>query len=140
MPANLRFVALLFVAAFLTAPVSIVVLHHQDAERTKDRAEQLTGGNVDRGRDAISRYNCGACHAIEGVPGAQGAVGPSLDGFAQRAEIAGKLSNRPDNLIRWVREPQQVVPGNGMPDLGVTDRDARDIAAYLYTLKKPAID
>ena len=140
MPANLRFVGLLLAAALLTAPVSIVVLHHQDASRTKTRAEQLTGGDVDRGRDAFRRYNCGACHAIEGLSGAQGDVGPSLDGFAQRVEIAGKLSNQPDNLVHWIRQPQQVSPGNGMPDLGVTDRDARDIAAYLYTLKKPEID
>jgi cytochrome c len=96
----------------------------------------LTGGDVDRGKIAVARYGCDACHAIEGVPGAQGDVGPSLDGIAERTEIAGKLSNQPDNMVRWIREPQQVAPGNGMPNLGVDDRDARDMAAYLYTMRK----
>jgi cytochrome c2 len=40
----------------------------------------------------------------------------------------------PDNLVKWLRQPQNVVPGNAMPDMGVTPQDARDIAAYLYTL------
>jgi cytochrome c2 len=136
MPYNLRLVALLFLIALLTAPISVYVLHRQSASETRIAAEQLTGGDVDRGKIAVARYGCGACHAIEGVPGAQGDVWPSLDGIAERTEIAGKLSNRPDNMIRWIREPQQVAPGNGMPNLGVDDRDARDMAAYLYTMRK----
>lgn len=49
--------------------------------------------------------------------------------------VAGMLRNSPANLIRWIRDPQGVVPGNAMPDMGVTEADARDIAAYLYTLR-----
>ena len=64
---------------------------------------------------------------------ASGAVGPPLDGIAARAIIAGKLDNRPDNLERWIRDPQAVNPGTAMPDLDVGRRDARDIAAFLYT-------
>ena len=45
------------------------------------------------------------------------------------------LRNTPANLVRWIREPQAVVPGNAMPDMGVSEADARDIAAYLYTLR-----
>jgi cytochrome c len=136
MPYNLRLVAFLFLIALLTAPISVYVLHRQSVSETRIAAEQLTGGDVDRGKIAVARYGCGACHAIEGVPGAQGDVGPSLDGIAERTEIAGKLSNQPDNMVRWIREPQRVAPGNGMPNLGVDDRDARDMAAYLYTMRK----
>ncbi len=136
MPYNLRFVALLFAAGLAATPISLVVLHRQTVSATRTTAERLTGGDVDRGKVAIARYGCGSCHSIEGITGAQGDVGPSLDGFAQRVEIAGKLSNQPDNLIRWIRQPQQVSPGNGMPDLGVSERDGRDTAAYLYTLRK----
>jgi len=34
-----------------------------------------------------------------------------------------------------IRDPQGVAPGNGMPNLGVSERDARNMAAYLYTLQ-----
>jgi cytochrome c2 len=136
MPYNLRLVIALLVAAFLTAPVSLYVLHRQSLGSTRTTAEQLTRGDADRGRVALTRYGCGACHAIDGVSGAKGDVGPSLDGIAQRAEIAGRLSNTPDNMIRWIRQPQEVDPGNGMPDLGVDERDGRDMAAYLYTLRE----
>jgi cytochrome c2 len=135
MPYNLRLVALLFLAALITAPISLYVIHRQSVTETRTTAEQLTRGNAARGKLAITRYGCGACHEIEGVKAAHGDVGPALDGIAERVEIAGKLSNQPDNMIRWIRRPQEVAPGNGMPDLGVSDRDGRDIAAYLYTLR-----
>jgi cytochrome c1 len=45
------------------------------------------------------------------------------------------LPNTPENLVRWLRDPQKLNPRTAMPDLGVTERDAQDIAAYLYTLK-----
>jgi cytochrome c2 len=136
MPYNLRLVALLLAAAFVTAPIALFVIHRQSVAETRTTAEQLTRGDVTRGKLAMARYGCGSCHTIEGIPGADGDVGPSLDGIAQRVEIAGKLSNDPDNMIRWIRQPQDVAPGNGMPNLGVNERDGRDIAAYLYTLRK----
>jgi cytochrome c1 len=45
------------------------------------------------------------------------------------------LRNTPDNLTRWVRNPQQIVPGNAMPDMGLSEAEARDVTAYLYTLR-----
>ncbi len=63
---------------------------------------------------------------------ARGQVGPPLDQFGRRAFIAGVLSNNPDNLVKWLRSPQSVIPGNAMPNTGLTEEDARDIAAYLY--------
>lgn len=136
MPASLRFVLALLALSFLAAVTSVAVLYRQEAAQARTTAEALTGGSAQAGQQAIGRYNCGACHQIPGIPSAVGGVGPSLSGIAVRAEIAGVLANDPANMIRWVRAPQHVVPGNGMPDQGVTERDARDIAAYLYTLKK----
>jgi len=80
-------------------------------------------------------YGCGACHVIPGVTGATGMVGPPLDGWSRRVYIAGNLANTPENLVRWIRYPQAVEPGTAMPDLGVNEADARDIAAYLYSLR-----
>jgi len=92
-----------------------------------------TGGNAARGHRAIVRYGCSACHSIPGVSGPDVLVGPRLDHVVRQAYIAGVLANTPDNLIRWIEHPTRVDPLTAMPDLGVTEADARDIAAYLYS-------
>jgi cytochrome c len=98
-------------------------------------ASEVRGGDPARGPAAIERYGCIACHAIPGVPAGRGQVGPPLGGIAGRSIIAGHLTNTPENLVRWIRDPQGIEPGTVMPNMGVTDSDARDIAAYLYSLK-----
>jgi len=90
------------------------------------------GGDPIRGELLVGRYSCGACHQISGVEGANGLVGPPLATFSRRTMIAGLLPNTPSNLVLWLRHPQTVTPGNAMPDLGLTDAQARDIAAFLY--------
>jgi putative membrane protein len=95
----------------------------------------ITGGNAERGRAAIRSFGCGACHEVRGVPGADGRVGPSLNAVAARVYIAGYLPNEPETLVRWIMAPQAYRDPTVMPDLGVTEQQARDIAAYLYTMK-----
>ena len=70
------------------------------------------------------------------VPGARGLVGPPLDGIRDRYYIAGELANTPTNLVQWIQHPHQVEPHTVMPEMGVTEQDSRDIAAYLYTLRR----
>jgi cytochrome c len=94
-----------------------------------------TGGSAARGREVIEQYDCGSCHTIPGVRGARGLVAPPLFWFSRRTFIAGELPNTPANLVRWVREPQGVEPKTAMPALGLSDQQARDVAAYLYTLR-----
>lgn len=91
-------------------------------------------GDATAGQIAITRLGCGSCHRVPGVQNADGMVGPPLTGFARRTIVAGVLPNTPPNLIHWIKEPQAVVPGNAMPNAGTTGNQARDIAAYLYTL------
>jgi cytochrome c1 len=91
--------------------------------------------DVERGRKALYQYACNACHMIPGVTGPQAHVGPSLQGIASRQLIAGTFVNTPENLARWLRETQKVKPGTAMPQLAVVEEDARDIAAYLGTLR-----
>jgi mono/diheme cytochrome c family protein len=86
-----------------------------------------------RGKEAIPQYACQSCHVIPGIVGSQATVGPALDDYAKRTYIAGYLPNTPENLVRWLRSPQQVKPHSAMPDLHVSERDAADIAAYLRT-------
>lgn len=92
-------------------------------------------GNAHQGKQLIQTYGCGACHIIPGVNGARGLVGPPLYYFADRTMIAGELPNTPPNLTRWIQHPKQVEPNTAMPDLGLTEDQAKDIAAYLYTLR-----
>ena len=100
------------------------------------RAARLTGGGDARsGRTDIRKYGCNTCHEVSGVPGARGLVGPDLDGIGQRYYIAGELPNTPNNLMLWIEHPRQVEPHTAMPEMGVTEQDSRDIAAYLYTLR-----
>ena len=91
-----------------------------------------TGGDARRGEQAIAARHCGVCHDIDGVPGAHGVIGPSLDGVGERSYIAGILPNTPTNLVRWIREPKTILPHSAMPTLGIGEPEAKDIAAYLY--------
>ncbi|MGE5251636.1 MAG: c-type cytochrome [Bacteroidota bacterium] len=83
---------------------------------------------------AIAKYGCGSCHQIPRIAGADGRVGPALANLSRRSMLAGQLPNNPENLVLWIEHPQLVRPGSDMPELNVSDADARDIAAYLYSL------
>jgi putative membrane protein len=100
----------------------------------KAAAISLTGGNPDKGRAAIRNYGCATCHTIPGIAAANGVVGPPLTGVANRAYVAGH-PNSAEQLISWIRDPQKVRSPTPMPNMGVSESDARDIAAYLYTLR-----
>jgi cytochrome c2 len=91
-------------------------------------------GDPGRGALYIEQMGCGSCHIIPGIAGARGLVGPPLDYMGKRIFIAGLLRNTPANMVTWLRDPQEIVPGNAMPDMGLSEEQARDITAYLYTL------
>jgi cytochrome c2 len=107
-------------------------LDRKDVERA---ATLTSGGDARLGRAGIRKYGCNTCHQISGIPGARGLVGPPLDGIGQRYYIAGALPNNPGNLMLWIQHPRQVESHTAMPEMGVTEQDSRDIAAYLYTLR-----
>lgn len=92
-------------------------------------------GNASRGRGLIAKLECGACHTVPGVSGAVGKAAPPLMWMGRRTTVAGVLPNTPPNMIRWLKNPQAIVPGNAMPNADLTDSQARDIAAYLESLK-----
>ena len=100
--------------------------------RVKDAAVLTDGGNARVGKIEIRKYGCNACHEISGVPGARGLIGPPLTNIGQRYYIAGELANTPNNLMSWIQHPHQIEPHTLMPEMGVSEQDSRDIAAYLY--------
>jgi cytochrome c len=96
---------------------------------------EIPDSDPQRGRTAIQMHGCGACHTIPGIRGANGRVGPQLHGFRNQIYIAGMLPNIPENLIFWIQHPREVNPATAMPDLQVSEEEARDIAAYLYSVR-----
>lgn len=96
---------------------------------------QVPGGDVKLGKRLVEQYQCGSCHAIPGVTAAAGTAGPPLLGFGQRSYIAGRIPNLPDNLVKWLMNPPAMKPGTVMPNMGVSEDDARHMAAYLYSIR-----
>jgi cytochrome c2 len=127
------------IAAAVVIVIAILAIAYEYAEQRnlmRLHAAATTGGDPRRGEAMFIQYGCGSCHALENVRDATGSVGPPLDGVAGRVIIGGHLANTPGSMERWIRDPQHVSPGTAMPDLGVSEADARDITAFLYTRAK----
>lgn len=92
-------------------------------------------GDAGQGAKLITSFGCGSCHTIPGIAGADGLVGPPLEHIGKRIFIAGVLANTPENMRSWLENPQAIVPGNAMPNMELNDNEAKDVAAYLYTLR-----
>jgi len=121
--------------AVLAAAATILTACSQSAKADTDPSQTIPGADAKRGAADIARIGCGTCHMIPGIQHAEGLVGPPLEHWARRTYIAGEVPNTPGMLVRWIETPQAIEPGTAMPNLGVTEQTARDIAAYLYTLK-----
>ena len=111
----------------LTMPALLLTVALAGCDRLSPEAKH--------GAELIAQHGCGSCHVIPGIRGATGKVGPPLTQIGAQAIIGGKLPNTEENLMTWIRTPQSVVPGNAMPNTELSDHDARDIAAYLSTLR-----
>ena len=123
-------VALVLVAAFA------MFLGLYAAKRESDReayATMLTGGDPSKGPGLIRQYGCGGCHEVPGVRGASGRVGPSLDHVGARVYLAGMVTNTPTNMVQWIVNPKEINPRTAMPVTGISDKQARDVAAYFYS-------
>jgi cytochrome c1 len=112
--------------------VAVILAGCQPVDRNPP--PEVRGGDPAAGAKDIASFGCGGCHVIPGINGADGTVGPPLTDFGHRGFIAGELTNNPSHLMRWLEDPQGVEPGTDMPNLGISAAQARDIAAYLYTL------
>ena len=118
-------------------PEEYRVLAAASAELADDLSNDPPAARPDpqRGKIAVQQYACATCHEIPGIVGATQPVGPPLAGIGSRPYIAGILPNTRDNMIAWLRRPSAIDTQTAMPDLGVSERDAADIAALLQTLR-----
>jgi cytochrome c2 len=129
--AKTKFAILGVIFALVLVAIAWDVAHQGSPLQVRPQA--VTGGDPRRGAAMFIQYGCGSCHSLANVRSATGNVGPPLDGIATRAIVAGHLANNPKNMERWIRDPQHVSPGTAMPNLAVSQGDARDMTAFLYT-------
>lgn len=91
-------------------------------------------GDPNAGRTLFATKGCPGCHTVQHVPTANGAVGPNLTNVVLRPTLGGdRLENTPDNMAHWIMDPPGMKPGTAMPNLGLNQQEARDIAAFLFS-------
>jgi cytochrome c len=125
-------IGLLIGLTFAVSVAAVVAQALQQSKKQQEIAIALTGGDPARAPFLFRRYGCVGCHEIPGIPGADGKVGAPLAGLRERVYIAGVASNTSDNLIHWIVSPQAFSPRTAMPATGISEAEARDLAAYLY--------
>jgi len=133
--ASLVLIGILVVLVLCAAATYAYQQLRQDAEQ-RQAAMAVTDGNPERGAQLIVHYGCAGCHSIPGIAGATGQVGPDLTGFARRPYVAGVTTNTVDHLVAFIVNPQSVDPQSAMPRTGITAGEARDVAAYLYSIRQ----
>lgn len=125
-PRMRRYIALIFTSSMLCA-----------CAPERDYVARVIGGDADKGRAALARYECGVCHVIPGVPDAVGKVGPALDNYSRRSYVAGKFPNEPETLVRWIVDAPSMAPQTAMPAIAMSAQEAKHMAAYLYESRWP---
>jgi len=112
----------------------LLLAYETRTDWTREIQPPCYSGDAKRGEQRVAEYGCTSCHEV-GAASPRGRVGPPLTDVANRSYIAGRFANHEIWMTLWLEHPQALKPGTAMPDLGVTRRDARDIAAYLATLR-----
>jgi cytochrome c oxidase subunit II len=113
----------------------VYVQSREDFERWVHEQQQLPQNTASAGKRVFESTACVNCHTISGTP-AKGRFGPDLTHLMSRDTIAaGAANNTPDMLSLWIRNPDAIKPGSKMPAMGLSDRDASAVTAYLETLR-----
>jgi cytochrome c2 len=103
-----------------------------------EHGASMTGGDPAVGKEKIVLHDCHFCHEIPGIPVNRDRRGPSLKHWARQSTIAKKWPNTPENLEDFIQHPERMLHGAGLKNemtmLTVKAADAKDIAAYLYSL------
>jgi cytochrome c1 len=102
-------------------------------QQQRETARWMTLGDASKAPQPLRRFGCSGCHEIPGISGADGKVGGSLSDLRKRVYIGGVLNNTSDNLIQWIISPPKFSPRTAMPVTGISEAEARDVAAYLYS-------
>ena len=134
MPSSDRY-CIFFTCCLLLLGAAVTLTSEPAAAQNPPLIKADNSRSLERGQRLLTQYQCGSCHAIPGVAAARGMQGPTLEAFGRRSYIAGRIPNRADNLARWIVKPSALVFDTSMPSMGVSPDHARDMAAYLGSLK-----
>lgn len=102
-----------------------------DNESCPPNIDAAAAYTPERGRIVLRQYACDTCHRIENMVGPDAHVGPPLTQWSRRKYIAGVVPNTTGNLVSWIVRPQEISPDTLMPDMGVPEAHAREMARYL---------
>lgn len=136
-PSRYGWLKLLIIGALTVIAALVVYFYTEQRLDQKHRlaAIDLTGGNPDAAPAWIIQYGCAGCHAIPGIPEAAGQIGPPLNNLARQGYVGGVVENTTDNLVNWIVDPRAIDPMSAMPRTGISPAEARDVAAYLLSLR-----
>ncbi|MEA2490599.1 MAG: cytochrome c [Acidobacteriota bacterium] len=122
--------------ATIAALILLTAACHRPEKQAPQPQPQAATTKNQRGPTLAAQYGCNVCHTIPGVDGAHGTLGPSLAKIGSQGTIAtGTIPVSADVIARYIRSPQSVYPESAMPPVDMPEADARDLAAYLLTLK-----
>jgi mono/diheme cytochrome c family protein len=91
------------------------------------------GGNPEHGKELVNTIGCKGCHVIGDDTRMREARGFSYDVAPELSRAGSKLD--PDWMFEWIKNPRQYRPNTRMPNLRLTDQEAKDVVAYLKTMK-----
>lgn len=123
--------------ALPSAPPRVSSAEAQSRPAASGAVAKVTG-DANAGKALFTEKGCVACHVAQGVPGAVGTIGPSLNGLgdaAKHPQLASGEPNTPANIRGWIKDPQARKPGTQMPNLGLSEKEADDLTAFLVTLR-----
>ncbi|HEX8927082.1 MAG TPA: c-type cytochrome [Terriglobales bacterium] len=122
--------------ARITSICATALLILTAACNSASEAVRATGGDPAKGHAVLAHYGCTACHSIPGLSQTGDVTGPSLAHVGSASTLAGgQVQNTPQNLVAWIQAPSRLKPSTSMPAMNVNEQDARNIAAFLCTLR-----
>lgn len=124
--------------SFTTKEYALLKEDAESFSATQDNAAPVfaIGDKEERlklGRIALQQYDCIGCHEIPKITGAATNVGPPLKGIQRQIFLVGLLPMNADNLIQWIRFPEQIKPGTTMPNMNVPPEHAALMVEYLLS-------
>jgi cytochrome c oxidase subunit II len=88
-----------------------------------------------KGRRVFESTGCINCHTLRGTV-ADGSFGPDLTHLMRRDTLAaGIIPNTPENLRRWIEDPDSMKQGSLMPAMKLTGAEMDALVTYLETLR-----
>jgi cytochrome c1 len=123
--------------ALPTAPARVPSAEAQSKPAVSGAVAKMSGDLI-AGKALFASKGCIACHVAQGVPGAVGTIGPSLNGLGdagKRPQLASGEPNTAENIRGWIKDPQARKPGTLMPNLGLSDKESDNLTAFLVTLR-----